>query len=101
MPLVQRFADFVADLQHLEKASVASQATTILDAFTRHTPFSIGALYLRESRDAAMRLAAKSQQCVAPEILDGDGSSLSLEPRAHIIVPLQSHRDHLRAGALA
>ena len=101
MPLVHRFADFVADLQHLERASVASQATTILDAFTRHTPFSIGALYLRESRDAGMRLAAKSQQCVAPEILDGDGSDLTLEPRAHIIVPLQSHRDHLGVLALS
>ena len=100
MPLVGRFADFVHELQQLEKASAAAQGPIILDAFARHTPFGHGALYLRESRGSAMRLAAKSQQCVAPEILDGRPEDMVV-PVPSLVVPLQSHREAVGVLALA
>ena len=100
MPVVHRFADFVRDLQQLGATPLVAQAESILETFTRHTPFDIGALYLRESRDAAMRLAAKSTQCVAPEILDTDADG-ALEPRPRLVVPLNSQRESLGLLALA
>ena len=44
--LVRRFAEFVHDLQQLER--MASRGDAILDAFCRHTPFEQGAIYLRD-----------------------------------------------------
>ena len=69
---VRRFADFLSDLQLLERASIAAQGPLILDAFARHTRFDSGVLYLRDGRNTGLRLAAKSDRCVAPEILDVD-----------------------------
>jgi phosphoserine phosphatase RsbU/P len=100
MPLVGRFADFVHELQQLEKASAATQGPIILDAFARHTPFGHGALYLRETRGSALRLAAKSQQCVAPEILDGRPEDMVV-PVPSLVVPLQSHRESVGVLALS
>jgi sigma-B regulation protein RsbU (phosphoserine phosphatase) len=95
-----RFADFLHDLQQLERASFPADAAKILEAFTRHTPFEIGALYLRDGRDAPMRLAAKSQQCVAPEILEGKNDPI-LDPRAAVVVPLRNYRDDVGVLALS
>src|SRR5688572_8261937 len=99
MPPVRRFADFVHELQQLERGSIAAQGPTILDAFARHTPFGDGALYLRESRGTPLRLAAKSQQCVAPEILDGRAEDF-VSPVPSVVVPLQSQREAVGVLAL-
>ncbi len=101
MPQVHTFADFLRDLQQLERASFPGEAAKILDAFTRHTPFGIGALYLREGHEPSMRLAAKSQQCVAPEILEGAALDVVVEPTPHVIIPLRSHREDLGVLALS
>jgi phosphoserine phosphatase RsbU/P len=95
MPLVHRFADFLHDLQQLEKAAFPSQGPLILDAFTRHSPFDDGAVWLREARGGGMRLAAKTQSCVAPEILDDD-----VTPDGRVIVPIRSNKDHFGVVAL-
>src|SRR5687768_6071228 len=99
MPPVRRFADFVHELQQLERGSITAQGPTILDAFARHTPFGDGALYLRESRGTPLRLAAKSQQCVAPEILDGRAEDF-VSPVPSVVVPLQSQREAVGVLAL-
>ncbi|HEU4887773.1 MAG TPA: hypothetical protein VFV49_07810, partial [Thermoanaerobaculia bacterium] len=91
---VRRFADFLSDLQLLEKASIAAQGPLILDAFARHTRFDTGALYLREGRNPGLRLAAKSDRCVAPEILDVDmRAEDAVLPQPAVVVPLQGHRE--------
>jgi len=100
MPPVRRFADFVHELQQLEKASVNAQGPIILEAFARHTPFVNGALYLREGRGTSMRLAAKSLQCVAPEILDGRPEDKVL-PAPSLVVPLQWQREAVGILALS
>ncbi len=99
MPQVRRFADFLLELQQLERASIGSQAPRILEAFTRHTSFDIGALYLRDGRDTPLRLCAKGQQFVAPEILDRSGD-LQLDGPAHLLLPLRSQREDLGVLAL-
>jgi len=100
-PLAHRFADFLRDLQQLERAALGTQGPLILDAFTRHTPFDDGAVYLRESRSESLRLAAKSQQMVAPEIFDselpGDVTAVS----AQTLVPIRTSKDHFGVIALA
>ena len=101
MPPVHRFAEFVHELQQLERTSIAAQGPRILDAFARHTRFDSGALYLRDARSTELRLAAKSQQCVAPEIL-GDGRAEDLVlPSPAVVVPLQSHREDMGLLALS
>ena len=99
MPQVRRFADFLLELQQLDRASIGSQAPRILEAFTRHTSFDIGALYLREGRDTPLRLCAKGQQFVAPEILDRSGD-LQLDGPVHLLLPLRSQREDLGVLAL-
>jgi phosphoserine phosphatase RsbU/P len=99
MQLVRRFADFLHDLQQLERASFPGDAAKILEVFTRNTTFEIGALYLRD-RDASMRLAAKSQQCVALEILDGVELDVAVQPCPRVVVPLRNHREDLGVLAL-
>ena len=99
MPAVHRFADFIHELQQLERASLANEGPRILDAFTRHTRFDGGALYLREGRGSDMRLAAKSH-CVAPEILIGDARDC-LQPSPAVVIPLQSHREPVGVIALS
>src|SRR5918997_6503338 len=96
MPVAHRFVDFISDLQRLERLSLPGEASRILDAFTRHTPYHGGALYLRDGRDpAAMRLAAKSQHFVAPEILDAPAAKKALNPDPHVVVPLRNNREEL------
>ena len=58
MPQVQRIADFLTDLQQIDRSSIDSQASRIVEAFTRHTPFDIGALYLRHEGDREVRVEA-------------------------------------------
>src|SRR5437667_6039667 len=94
MPAVRRLADFLVELQQ-----AAARGDAILDAFTRHTPFEGGAVYLRD-RDANLRLAAKSTQFVAPEILADDPPSELVAAADRVLVPLRSGRDHLGLLAL-
>ncbi len=93
-------AGFIYELQQLERSPIARHAPFILEAFTRHTCFDSGALYLREGNGSELRLAAKSEQCVAPEILEGDAQS-TLLPAPALVVPLQSHREAIGVLALA
>ena len=87
---VRHFADFLSELQLLEKASIATQGPLILDAFARHTRFDRGVLYLRDGRSSGLRLAAKSDRCVAPEILDVDmRAEDAVVPQPALVVPLQ------------
>ncbi|MCU1350159.1 MAG: Serine phosphatase RsbU, regulator of sigma subunit [Acidobacteria bacterium] len=83
-------ADLLSDLQQLEKAAAAKHGTLILDAFTRHTPFRDGAVYLRDGRDPVLRLAARSGACTAPELVDNP-SDLSLA----LVLPLRGAREHV------
>ena len=101
MAPAHRFADFVLELQQLEKASIANQGPMILDVFARHTRFADGALYLRDTRGGdGLRLAAKSALCVAPEILDASLRAEDfVQPAPAVVVPLQSYRE--RVGLLA
>lgn len=97
----RRFADFLSELQSLEKTSAAAQGSLILDAFARHTRFGHGALYLRDGRNPAFRLAAKSDRCVAPEILDGGmRAEDAVQPQPAVVVTLQSQRESLGFIAL-
>ena len=101
MPPVHRFAELVYELQQLERSSVSTQGPLILDAFSRHTPFDVGALYLRDGRGPGLRLAAKSTQCVAPEILDGSSRPEdALQPVPSVVVPLQFQREAVGLLAL-
>src|SRR4051812_22473889 len=93
MPL----SDFLHDLRQLERAASAQHGSLILEAFARHTPFGTGAVYFRD-RDT-LRLAAKSANCVAPEIVDG--KDFPLDPRPSVIVPLRAHRDDFGFVALS
>ncbi|HEV3483931.1 MAG TPA: GAF domain-containing protein, partial [Vicinamibacterales bacterium] len=93
-------ADFISEMQQLERASLTAQGPLILDALTRYTAFDGGALYLREGRGSEMRLAAKSQQCVAPDILKGAAEE-AVQPSPAVVVPLQSHREALGLLALS
>jgi len=101
MPRVQRFAEFLTDLQQLERSTLTSQGAGILDVFTRHTPFDEGALYLRDSRETSMRLVARSGACIAPEILDGPWNDLVVDPRPHVLLPLRTNREELGVLALS
>jgi sigma-B regulation protein RsbU (phosphoserine phosphatase) len=102
MPPVHRFADFISELQQMEKTSLAAQGPLILEAFARHTRFDGGALYLRDGRGPGLRLAAKSLKCVAPEILDlGARAEDAVLPSPAVVVPLQSHREAVGVLALS
>lgn len=96
--LVRRFADFLHDLQQLERS--APRGDAILDAFTRHTPFEGGAVYLRD-RDAILRLAARTQQFVAPEILDDEPPAELIANSDRVLVPLRAGRENLGLLAFA
>jgi len=103
---VVRLAAFISDLQHLERASQASHAPLILDAFIRHTAFETGVVYLRDS--TGLRLAAKSDSCLAPELLLIEVPSepttelqLPIEPRPFIVLPLRGQRESTGLVALA
>lgn len=92
MPIVRRVVDFLHDLQQLERSP---KGEGILDVFERHTPFSSGALYLRDGREGPMRLVSKSGHCVAPELLDVDPPHDLVAAADRILVPLRHHREHL------
>ena len=96
MPLATRFADFLHDLQQLEKAALATHGPLILDAFTRHSPFDEGAVWLRDARGGHLRLAAKSKSCAAPEVLDNDAALESF-----LLVPIRTSKDDLGVVALS
>ena len=101
MPQVHRCADFLADLQQLDRASLHGEAPEILAAFTRHTSFEIGALYLRDGRENGMRLAASSPGYAAPQTLENAGAVPDLQPPPELVVQLRSHRENLGVLALA
>lgn len=101
MAPVHRFAEFVHELQQLERSSIATQGSQILDAFARHTRFNAGALYLREARGRELKLAAKSGACVAPEILDLETRAEdAVTPSPAVVIPLQSQREPVGVLAL-
>lgn len=102
MPEAHRFAELVHELQQLERTPAAAQGPLILDAFARHTRFAHGALYLRDARGSELRLAAKSHQCVAPEILAVDARPEdAVSPVPSVVVPLQTHREAMGVLALS
>ena len=97
---VRRIADFLRDLQRIERTSWRTEA--LLDPFLRHTAFESGALYIREGTDAALRLLAKSpQHCIAPDILDCEAPDDVVARADHTLVPLRSGRDPLGVLRLA
>ncbi|HEX3581938.1 MAG TPA: hypothetical protein VH087_09275, partial [Thermoanaerobaculia bacterium] len=91
MPL----AELLSELQQIEKVPAADHAPLILGAFARHTPFDGGAVYLRETRGAPLRLAG-ARSIDAPAVLS-DGQSIAL---ARLVVPLRTTRDQLGMLAL-
>ena len=100
-PLVHRFADFLHDLQQIEKAAPPAHGPLILEAFTRHSLFGVGAVYLRDGRGSGLRLAAKSPSCVAPEVLSDDFSPDAVEPKPRLFVPIRTAKDHFGVVALS
>ena len=107
MPQV-RIADFLRDLQQLEKAAAVQHGQLILDAFVRYTPFCAGAVWLRDGRDGTLHLAARSAECVAPDDLRGDMPAeltlfpnFPIEPRAHVLLPVHAHREAVALIALS
>jgi sigma-B regulation protein RsbU (phosphoserine phosphatase) len=90
MPLVE----FLNDLQQLERAALAAQGPLILEAFTRHTPFDAGAVWLREPRGAAMKLAAKCGDVNVDDAPDGELPGM-------VMVPIRTSKEHLGVVALA
>lgn len=94
MPAVRNVTDLLTDLQQIERAAVSAHGTLILDAFRRHTPFEGGAVYFRDTRDHALRLSAKSQQYVAPEIFDGVVPETIAAPAGEaLLLPLRDLRE--------
>ena len=92
MPL----AELLSELQQIERVPAADHAPLILGAFARHTSFDGGAIYLRETRDAPLRLAAV-RSIEAPAVLSDDQSLAS----ARLLVPLRTTRDQLGMLALS
>ena len=85
MPL----SEFLHDLQQIERAHIGAHGPLILEAFTRHTPFDAGAIWLRETRGAAMKLAAKCGDVKVDDVLDGG------ELPGMLVVPIRtSKEDH-------
>ncbi len=101
MSPVSSFAEFLSDLQQLERAAIPSHGLLILDAFARHTQFQAGAVYLRDSRDAVLRLAASSVDYQAPEFLESSAGALPLHPLPQLVVTIRSQRDEMGLLALA
>jgi len=100
MPSTHTLSDFLHDLQLVARVNAPAEGGGILDAFTKHTPYGAGALYLRD-HSGAMRLAAKSHQFVAPEILDSmEDREVWTDPKPSLVLPLRAHRDELGVIAL-
>ncbi|MEA2237177.1 MAG: phosphoserine phosphatase RsbU/P [Thermoanaerobaculia bacterium] len=101
-PLVHQFAEFLHDLQQLERAALSSHGSLILDAFTKHTPFDVSAVYLRDAR-GPVRLAAKSDSCIGPDILEDEEIEFArplLDPPPRHLIPIRTIRDHFGIVAL-
>ncbi|HXI13874.1 MAG TPA: SpoIIE family protein phosphatase [Thermoanaerobaculia bacterium] len=119
----EKFSLLLRDLQQLDRTvgrsdAGATQGATILSAVLEHTPFECGAIYLRDSRDPVLRLAARhggenfpeslSNECPANVMLhdcDGDAGSLSsfareFDPPAHALIPLRRSREEYGVLAL-
>lgn len=92
MPL----SEFLNDLQQLERAALAAQGPLILEAFTRHTPFDAGAVWLREPRGAALKLAAKfgDVDLSVDDVLDRELPGM-------VVVPIKTSKENLGVVALA
>jgi sigma-B regulation protein RsbU (phosphoserine phosphatase) len=99
MPAGRRFSDFLREIQQIEKSAARGEA--ILQAFTRHTPFEAGAVYLRDGRDTPYRLSAKTPQWVAAEILDSEPPDDVTPLGGIIFVPLRTPRECHGAVTLA
>jgi sigma-B regulation protein RsbU (phosphoserine phosphatase) len=101
-PLANQFAEFLQDLQQLERAALSSHGSLIFDAFAKHTPYDVSAVYLRDVRGPSLRLAAKSDACLAPEVLEGEIESASptLDPEPRHLIPIRTIRDHFGLVAL-
>lgn len=121
----RKFSEFLRDLQQIERASprteggLTAQGDLILNAFLRHTTHDRGAVYLRDARNAPLRLVAKSAAFDAPLTLDepvpeevvdrfvdavrfsstSAGGRIDFE--AHTLVPIKNSRDHYGVIALA
>jgi sigma-B regulation protein RsbU (phosphoserine phosphatase) len=107
MPTVHRVSDLLNELQHIERTAATAHGALILEAFRRHTPFGVGAVYLRDGRDPSMRLSAKSHQAVAPEIFDAvmpealtTATDGRFEPQPAHLLPLRAQREALGIVAL-
>jgi sigma-B regulation protein RsbU (phosphoserine phosphatase) len=87
-------AEFLNDLQQLERAAFGAQGPLILEAFTRHTPFDAGAVWLRESRGAAMKLAAKCGDVNVDDVLDRELPGM-------LVVPIRTSKENLGVVALS
>jgi sigma-B regulation protein RsbU (phosphoserine phosphatase) len=98
MPPGRRFSDFLHEIQQIEKSAARGEA--ILQAFTRHTSFDSGAVYLREGRDAPLRLSAKTPQWVAADILNEPPLDVTGSDGI-IVVPVRTSRECLGAITLA
>ncbi len=96
MALATRFADFLHDLQQLEKAAVPTHGPLILEAFTRHSPYDEGAVWLRDARGHDLRLAAKSNRCPIPDELDSENAL-----DAFLVVPIRTTKDDFGVVALS
>src|ERR1043165_1583893 len=90
MPL----AEFLNDLQQLERAAFGAQGPLILELFTPHTPFDAGAVWLRESRGAAMKLAAKCGDVNVDDVLDRELPGM-------LVVPIRTSKENLGVVALS
>ncbi len=90
MPVARRVADFLHDLQQLERSP---RGEAILDAFTRHLSSSSGAVYLRDPREGALRLAAMSGRTSAPDVFDSEPPDEILARADRILIPLRHHRE--------
>lgn len=102
MPL----ADLLRDLRQLEKAVATHHGPLILEAFRRHSQFTVGAVYLLEG--TTLRLAAKSQRLDAPDTIDWavpagitSGSGFPFDPLPQVILPIRAMRDDVGLVALA
>ncbi|HKO56609.1 MAG TPA: SpoIIE family protein phosphatase [Thermoanaerobaculia bacterium] len=98
MPQATGLAEFLRDLQQLEKAAAQHHGQLILDAFCRHTPYSAGAVWLRDGRGAALQLAARSPEFDPPPDVGEIPRDVSMGP--HVLIPIRSHRESLGLIAL-
>ena len=86
--------DFLNDLQRLERAASGAQGPLILEAFTRHTPFDAGAVWLRDPRGEAMRLAATCGDVNVDDVFDRELPGM-------VMVPIGTSKENFGVVGLA